>query len=102
MGVFTEKSPNASESYVDNSVSNISNEINETINTVSGALNTSIQNQTFTGLADTPDEYEDGYYLTSTVSGMEWSDIAYNLDGGSAASVYGGTTGIDGGNASSF
>jgi len=92
MGIFTEQSPTATESYVSNSVS-----------TVSGSLNTTIQNQALTDLADTPESYTDGYYLVSTVSGTEWSSSGYyNLDGGAAASVYGGISSVDGGNASSF
>jgi len=92
MGIFTEQSPQATESYVDNSVS-----------TVSGSLSTTIQNQTFTDLADTPSSYTDGYYLTSTVSGTQWSPAGYdNWDGGASASNYGGILGADGGDASSF
>jgi hypothetical protein len=103
MGIFNEQSPNASENYVDTSVSNATNTLNETINTVSGALNTTIQSQTFTGLADTPNEYEEGYYLTSTVSGTDWAPAGYdNWDGGSSASNFGGILGADGGDASSF
>lgn len=103
MGVFTEKDRNASVTYVDNSVSNAVTELNDSINTVSGALNTTIQNQTFTDLADTPNEYEEGYYLTSTVSGTDWAPAGYdNWDGGSSASNFGGILGADGGDASSF
>jgi hypothetical protein len=103
MGIFNEQSDPATESYVDSSVSNATNEINETINTVSGSLNTTINTRTFSDLVDTPEGYEEGYYLTSTVSGTEWSPAGYdNWDGGSSASNFGGILGADGGNAGSF
>ena len=72
MGIFNEQSADATESYVDSSVSSATNELNETINTVSGSLNDSIQAQ----------------YV--------------NWDGGSSSSNYGSITGVDGGSAISF
>jgi hypothetical protein len=86
MGIFNEQSPNASESYVD-----------EAVSTASGVA------QSFLDLTDTPESYSDGYYLVSTSSGINFTPAEYsNIDGGAAASNFGGITGVDGGNASSF
>lgn len=59
MGIFIEKSIPVSQEYVDNSIT-----------TVSGNINNTIQSQSIIDLADAPDTYEDGLYLMSTVSGV--------------------------------
>jgi hypothetical protein len=45
------------------------------IDTISGTLQTIIDNLNLVDLIDIPDDYDEGNYLKSTVSGTEWSDI---------------------------
>jgi len=97
MGIFTEKDRNATVTYVDSSVSDVSNSLSQDITNVSGSLNTTIQDQRFIDLADTPSTYYNNKYLKATTSGTEWTAITF-----SGTSVYfdaydatGGTTILD-------
>jgi len=66
------------------------------VDTISGSLPT-----TLLELEDTPTTYSGsvGKYLVSTGSETIWDSYYTNMDGGSAASNYGGVPGVDGGNA---
>ena len=43
---------------------------------------------TFTGLSDTPNFYDDGKILQSTVNGLEWVDMPAGGGGGSISSQF--------------
>lgn len=88
MGIFTEKDKNASTSYVDNSITNVSGSLSNEIN---------LKPDTLLELQDTPSTYDDAKYLRSTTSGTEWVAVTF-----SGTSVYfdaydatGGTTVLD-------
>ena len=77
--------------------------VDDVVSTVSGEINS----MSFLELTDSPTTSYSGLegmalIVNASGTGLEFSSVSFNVDGGLANSVYGGTTDADGGSASSI